>query len=93
MTPGALSPQPDEWTGTAPCPFGAQFQVGGGQSPGPAPGHSRRPRLQSLCLFSFSLGKGCRGHSEPQLVFIASRLKKRPEHIFREKGKKEYFLP
>lgn len=51
-----------------------------------------RADLPSEPVFVFQLPRrGLRGCLEPQLFFIASRLKKSPEHIFREKGRKGIF--
>lgn len=73
-------------------PFGTQFrsEVAGGWA------HAwTQPLSPPMALFVFLLlGKGCRGHSEPQLVFIGIKAQKRGLSIFfREKGEKEYFLP
>lgn len=58
---------------------------------GPAPRHGRSPCPQWLVVFSFPLGKGCGGHSEPQLVFIAPRLKKGLNIFLERRGKKNIF--
>lgn len=93
MTPGALSPYRDEQAGTIRYPLGTQLQGGGGWRLGLAPGHRHGPRLQRLFLFSFSLGKSCGGRSKPQLVFIASRLKKGLSIFLERRGKKNIFFP
>lgn len=78
--------------GTPRHPSGTRPQGGGGGRLGPTPGHRAHPPPAAVSVFPLS-GRTLRGPSEPQLVFIASRLKKGPGIFLERRGKKNIFFP
>lgn len=87
--PGCPEPTPGQTNRDCSVPFRTQFQVRGGWRLRP---QASTPPPSAVFVFLF-LGKGFRGCSEPQLVFIASRLEKGLSVFLERRGKKNIFFP
>lgn len=91
VTPGALSHHQDKQTDTVQWPFGTGLEVRGGWIL--AAGRDASGASTPTAVFIFLLlRRRLWGPSEPQLVFIASRLKKSLS-IFLERRGKGIFFP
>lgn len=81
-----------EWTGDSSAPIWDTAPGRRRREAGPRARTQGSPPPAAVAVFLLS-GRTLRGPSEPQLVFIASRLKKGPGIFLERRGKKNIFFP